>query len=204
MQENQVPRSKELSERMKAKSRSAIVSAALELFAKKGFSATTTDEIARKAKVSKGLIFSHFRTKQDILLAIIDEEIDLLLPKTNENDDARAPKDKLVSFINTWLSLLKDEPLLVRLSLQLNLDDGWRKILKRKGKRYIELYLDRMRNLLVQAGSKTPDLDCYLIGVFFDGISANYFVAPELFPIDAIKDHFIETLISRWEKRQEK
>ena len=58
------PRSKALSEQMKAKSRSAIFSAALELFAKKGFSSTTADEIARKAKVSKGLIFSHFSTKK--------------------------------------------------------------------------------------------------------------------------------------------
>jgi AcrR family transcriptional regulator len=189
---------------MKAKSRSAIISAAVELFAKKGFSATTTDEIARKAKVSKGLIFSHFATKQDILLAIYDEELERLLPKADEKDNARPAKERFISLVNSWLSLLKDEPSLVRLSLQMNLDEGWRKLLKRKGKQYIELYLDRMRDLLVQLGSKKPDLDSYLLGVLFDGITANYFVAPELFPIDAIKDHFIETLLSRWENQQEK
>jgi hypothetical protein len=32
----------------------------------------------------------------------------------------------------------------------------------------------------------------------FDGIVANYTVAPELFPIDAIKDHLVATLTSRW------
>ena len=85
------PRSKTLSKQMKAKSRSAIISAALELFAKKGFSATTTDEIAKKAKVSKGLIFSHFPTKENILLAILDDEIDRFLPKFDQNDEARDP-----------------------------------------------------------------------------------------------------------------
>jgi hypothetical protein len=34
----------------------------------------------------------------------------------------------------------------------------------------------------------------------FDGVVANYTVAPELFPIDAITHHLIETLTSRWEK----
>ncbi len=34
----------------------------------------------------------------------------------------------------------------------------------------------------------------------FDGFVANYTVAPELFPVDEIKDHLIETLLSRWEK----
>jgi AcrR family transcriptional regulator len=173
------------------------------MFAKKGFSATTTDEIARKAKVSKGLIFSHFPTKQNILLAILDEELHRFLPRTEENDDARTPKEKFISFINVWLGLLENEPLLVRLSLRLNLDDGWRKIVQRKGKQYIDLYLNRMRNLLIQLGSTKPDLDCYLLAVFFDGIAANYVAAPELFPINAIKDHLIETLLSQWESRRE-
>jgi len=183
---------------MKAKSRSAIISAALELFAKKGFSATTTDEIAKKAKISKGLIFSHFSTKEDILLALIDEGVDQLLPNPNESDDSRTPKEKIISLINSWLELLEKNPLLVLLSLRLNLDDGWRKILRRKGKKYIELYLKRMRALLVQAGSKRPDLDCYLIGVLFDGVAANYVAAPKLFPLKDIKDYLIELLFSYW------
>jgi AcrR family transcriptional regulator len=184
---------------MKAKSRSAIISAALELFAKKGFSATTTDEIAKKAKVSKGLIFSHFPTKENILLAILDDEIDRFLPKFDQNDEARDPKEKLISFINGWLELLEKEPLLVLLSLRLNLDEGWRKILRKKGKQYVEIYLKKMRALLVQAGSKKPDLDCYLIGVLFDGVAANYVVAPKLFPLNDIKNYLVELLFSYWQ-----
>ena len=193
------PRSKTLSKQMKAKSRSAIISAALELFAKKGFSATTADEIAKKAKVSKGLIFSHFLTKENILLAILDDEIDRFLPKFDQNDEARDPKEKLVSFINGWLRLLEKEPLLVLLSLRLNLDESWRKILRKKGKQYVEIYLKRMRALLVQAGSKKPDLDCYLIGVLFDGVAANYVAAPKLFPLNDIKNYLVELLFSYWQ-----
>jgi hypothetical protein len=55
-----------------------------------------------------------------------------------------------------------------------------------------------MRNVLVQLGSKNPDLDCYLLAVFFDGITANYTVGPELFPIDALKDHLVKILLSNW------
>ena len=196
------PRSKTLSKQMKAKSRSAIISAALELFAKKGFSATTADEIAKKAKVSKGLIFSHFLTKENILLAILDDEIDRFLPKFDQNDEARDPKEKLISFINGWLRLLEKEPLLVLLSLRLNLDESWRKILRKKGKQYVEIYLKRMRALLVQAGSKKPDLDCYLIGVLFDGVAANYVAAPKLFPLNDIKNYLVELLFSYWQNQK--
>ncbi len=195
------PRSKELSEKMKAKSRKAIMSAGLELFAKKGFSSTTTDEIARKAKVSKGLIFSHFHTKQDILIAIVDEEMKMLFIKHEAEDNSLTPKEKLLSLIELWLQYFKDEPLWIKLSLRLNLDAGWQKFMRKKGKQYLDLYLAKLREVFVQLGSKDPDLDCYMLGVFFDGITANYFVAPELFPIKAIKDHFVQTLFARLEKQ---
>jgi len=198
------PRSKELSKQMKADSRKAVVAAALELFAKKGFSATTADEIARKAKVSKGLIFTHFTTKQDILLAIVDEGLEWLFPTAFGKDDTRPPRDRFLALINAWFSVLKDEPLLIRLTLQLNLDDAWHKLMKRKGKKYVEMYLGGLRDLITQLGSKNPDLDCYLIAIFFDGVAANYTVAPELFPIDAVKDHFVEMMLTQWKKSPKK
>lgn len=192
------PRSKKLAGTMKAESRGAILAAALELFAKRGYSATTTDEIAKKAKVSKGHIFAHFGTKQDILMAILDEQIGRLMPGLDDGSELRSAKEKFISLIDAWVEVVKTEPLLVRLSLQLNLDDEYRKLLKTKGKEYCDAVLGRLRDLVKQLGSKDPDLDCLLLTFVFDGITANYTVAPQLFSIDAFKDHLIETLLSRW------
>jgi AcrR family transcriptional regulator len=44
--------------------------AAMEIFAEKGFSATTTIEIAKKAGVAEGLIFKHFKNKKELLLSL--------------------------------------------------------------------------------------------------------------------------------------
>jgi AcrR family transcriptional regulator len=184
---------------MKAGSRKAILSAALELFARRGYSGTTTDAISRQARVSKGLIYTHFKTKQEILLAILDEQMDRLIPDFALPQDNRPPREKFVDFISTYVEIIRSEPLLRRLSLQLNLDDAFSKLMKTKGKRYIEESFSRMRALLVQLGSTTPDLDCYLIGFCFDGIAANYTVAPELVPLDAIRDHLITTFLAQWE-----
>jgi AcrR family transcriptional regulator len=187
---------------MKAESRSAIITAAVELFARKGFSATTTEQIAKKAKVSKGLIFAHFPTKQDILLTIIIEEFDRVLWTFQDKKDSRSPQERFISLVDGWMDLLKNNPLMVRLTLQLNLDDEYRKLMKRKGKQYIEIYLERMRDILVQLGSKNPDLDAYLISFIFDGFASNYTVAPDIFPIDAIKDHFVNIMLTRWKRRR--
>ncbi|MET1258258.1 TetR family transcriptional regulator [Flagellimonas sp. DF-77] len=50
-----------------------IVAAALELFAEYGFNGTSTMKIAKKAQVSEGLIFKHFKNKQGLLAHLITE-----------------------------------------------------------------------------------------------------------------------------------
>lgn len=50
-----------------------ILQAALILFAKEGYHATSTSKVAKAAGVSEGLIFRHFGNKEGLLEAILDE-----------------------------------------------------------------------------------------------------------------------------------
>jgi AcrR family transcriptional regulator len=54
----------------KAATRAAILDAATSLFAERGFSAVTTAEIAASAEISHGLIFAHFTTRDDLVIAV--------------------------------------------------------------------------------------------------------------------------------------
>lgn len=47
-----------------------ILSAAIELFSEKGYEATTTSEIAKRAQVAEGTIFNYYKTKKDLLFSI--------------------------------------------------------------------------------------------------------------------------------------
>lgn len=48
-----------------------IIEAATEIFAEKGYAATSTKEIAQKAGVAEGTIFRHYKTKKDLLMSIV-------------------------------------------------------------------------------------------------------------------------------------
>lgn len=50
-----------------------ILQAALQLFAKEGYHATSTSKVAKQAGVSEGLIFRHFGNKDGLLQAILEE-----------------------------------------------------------------------------------------------------------------------------------
>ena len=62
------PPSPGLRERKKAKTRAAIQAAALHLFERQGYQATTVDQIAEMAEVSQSTFFRYFPSKEDVVL----------------------------------------------------------------------------------------------------------------------------------------
>lgn len=59
-------------ERRLEHTRSVLLDAAEEVFAEKGFAPATLDDIARAAGYTKGAIYKHFTTKEDLFLAVSD------------------------------------------------------------------------------------------------------------------------------------
>src|SRR5437588_578500 len=53
------------------KRRAAILDAALEEFAARGFAATRLDDIARRAKIAKGTIYLYFRDKEGLFQELV-------------------------------------------------------------------------------------------------------------------------------------
>jgi AcrR family transcriptional regulator len=56
--------------------RDELLSAALEVFARRGYRQAGVDEIAAEAGYSKGALYWHFSSKEELLMALIEERID--------------------------------------------------------------------------------------------------------------------------------
>jgi AcrR family transcriptional regulator len=71
-----MPRTKEQNEAIRAEKKRLILDAALELFAEDGYAHTSIERIAEHAGIAKGLIYSHFKSKDDLLHQILDAGVD--------------------------------------------------------------------------------------------------------------------------------
>lgn len=60
-------------QQQKAATRERVVESALALFARQGIAETKTADIAKAIGMSHGVIFLHFATRDDLVIAVIDE-----------------------------------------------------------------------------------------------------------------------------------
>jgi len=71
-------------ERRKEARPGELLDAALDLFVEKGFAATRAEEVAARAGVSKGTLFLYFPSKEELLKAVVRENISGRFKEWNE------------------------------------------------------------------------------------------------------------------------
>jgi AcrR family transcriptional regulator len=104
-------------------SRDEILKAAMHLFADRGFHETSMSEVAREAHVSKALIFWHFKTKEELFVAVLNRLLEPYFIDFAEEAgvlDERAQIKKLVEF---YLDFVHDNASSVRFFLAQMLHD---------------------------------------------------------------------------------
>lgn len=74
-------------ERRKEARPGELLAAALELFVEKGFAATKSEEVARRAGVSKGTLFLYYASKEELFKAVVRETIAGRFTEWNEELD---------------------------------------------------------------------------------------------------------------------
>jgi TetR/AcrR family transcriptional regulator len=86
----------ERKEREKQARREAIVASAREIFFAKGFNATTMDEIAHKAELSKGALYLYFTNKEELYVSVMSEGLSTLFERTEEALKLDLPPDQML------------------------------------------------------------------------------------------------------------
>jgi AcrR family transcriptional regulator len=80
--------------------RSRILEVAMELFAEKGFAATSTRELSERLGFTKAALYYHFRTKDDLLLALVEpvlNDLELLATAPQESRADTATRRNLLA-----------------------------------------------------------------------------------------------------------
>ncbi len=89
-----------------------VINAALKVFAASGYAAASTNEIAREAGISKGLLFHYFTSKKDLYLYLYEYTVGLLTETVERIVDfgERDYFERLKQIAEVKLSVLNGHP----------------------------------------------------------------------------------------------
>ncbi|WP_296258019.1 TetR/AcrR family transcriptional regulator [uncultured Phocaeicola sp.] len=90
------------------KTRAKLVDVARQLFAKKGVDATTMNDIAVASKKGRRTLYTYFKSKEQIYMAVVESELEML-SDTMERvaHKATPPDEKILELISTHLDIVK-------------------------------------------------------------------------------------------------
>jgi AcrR family transcriptional regulator len=144
-----------------------ILQAALQLFAKEGYYATSTSKIAKVAEVSEGLIFRHFGNKEGLLQTILNEgEIkmkSLLVDIVMETE----PKEVIRKAIEMTGKVDKADYNFWKLQFKLK----WE--LEINGDKKMEPLHMALTNAFRKLNYESPELEAQLIILFIDSLGSS-------------------------------
>ncbi len=103
------PRTPKQFEEMRESRRKQIMDAALELFASEGYNHCSISQLAAYAGISKGLLYNYFKSKEALLISIIDEGIEDIMAMIDPNMDGILEPEEVEGFIrNTFTGIRKN------------------------------------------------------------------------------------------------
>ena len=144
-----------------------IIDAALELFSKNGFHATSTSKVAKHAGVSEGLIFRHFENKNGLLAAIAkmaEEKMGGIFYNVITEGD---PKKQIRLFLEMPFSIKEEDKEFWKLQFKLK----WELNTNKKEK--MKPILEALNGAFEKLGYEQPLMESHFLLFFVEGISTS-------------------------------
>lgn len=91
-----------------SKTRAKLVDVARQLFAKRGVDGTTMNDIAVASKKGRRTLYTYFKSKEDIYMAVVESELEMLsdaMEQVAKKDIT--PDEKILKLIETHLDSIK-------------------------------------------------------------------------------------------------
>lgn len=167
-----------------------IITAATQLFSEKGFDKTSMNEICEAAEVSKGLVYHHFKSKDEILKEIFEQTTEQMMRMTPSNEGA-TPNERIVALLETFFTQLESDKQLFKLNMNMMFQASTKELLSSLLKQRASGLLDSVTSVFDQMDAGQSRIRSYLFIAELDGIAMDYLNVYEDYPLEEIKQYLI-------------
>ena len=189
------PKTKEQFEQIRYNRKKAIAQAALELFASNGFSGVSISRIAKKAGVSKGLLYNYFANKEALVQEIVIEGFRQMLDNLDFDFQKELTRERFIELVEKNFRLLREEISYWSLYISVITQPAVMALVKEDIFEVVGPFLSALTGYYTRQGIKNPEVQSLLFGAMLDGVAIDYMLSPETYPLDKIEKLIIEKFI---------
>lgn len=103
----------------RARTRAQLLEATARVYARRGFESATLDEVAEEAGFTKGAVYDHFGSKENLLFALLDEHLGAQIAEQIALfDPAKATSERPRAGADRWMRGLDENPDAFRLFVE--------------------------------------------------------------------------------------
>ena len=185
----------------KADKRDAILRAAIETFAARGFFNAQVADVARTAGVAAGTVYLYFRGKDDLLISIFERTMKEAIDAGRRSLEGRAqPLDRLREIARLHLDRLgRDRNLAVVFQVELRQST---KFMERFSATYLREYLGIIRDVIAEGQAKgvfrkqiNPTLAAKMLFGALDEMATNWILSRRKYSLVAETDAVIDLFV---------
>ena len=184
-----------------SKTKAKLVDVARQLFDKRGVENTTMNDIAQASQKGRRTVYTYFKSKEDVYMAVVESELEILLETMRRvaGKDC-TPDEKILELIYTRLDVVKEVVYRNGTLRAYFFRDIWRVEKVRKGfdEKEVTLFKDVLREGVEKGVFLIDDVDmtAELLHYCVKGIEVPYIrgqIGPNL--DDATRDRYVKRLV---------
>ena len=169
-----------------------IIAVATQLFAERGFENTSVSLICKTAKVSKGLVFHHFKSKQELLREIFSRTTALIKDINATDPNCSTPQEQLKDMLESFFDGLAANRMLFQFNLNMMLQPFTRSILQDLIDKRAAFLLQSVKGIFDEIDAGNALVLAYAFIAELDGIALHYFSIYEDYPLAEMQNHLLK------------
>ncbi len=186
------PRSQEQFKEIRDRSREAIIESALELFTQRGYHGTSVSMIADRAGISTGLMYNYFRSKLELLEAIIVKGIKIIEISMEDIGKIKDPNRRIEILIEGMFQMAIEDEQFWNLYFNVLMLPNIPNDAKRIFTDFIIQMFDAFENLFRQLEFPHPKAESRIFAGIIDGVLLHYMVAKGNYPLDEVRELLLQ------------
>jgi AcrR family transcriptional regulator len=189
------PRTTAQNEIIREERKAQILDAALHVFAEEGYHSASVSKVARRAEISKGLMYNYFHSKEEVLRALVIDLFDYAMNALKIKPEEVISDERFKEIIELSIFIPLQEPQRWKLYMSLVFQQNVAELLMSEMEPRMGPLMQQMMVYFQGKGYEDPMSMMRVFSATLDGIQMHCLLDPKTFPTKKAQEYLINQFV---------